>query len=117
MVNGVSSVGPTVLPNLFRPRGVSGRMAVPVRPLDSMYARFSHIVGVPVRADSGTVSVMRAKVLDSMLERIGGGIRISEGSTVPKDGGYSSIRAYTHQMTISTLSSLLEAGSTVNLLA
>ena len=71
MIDGVTNVRPpAVLPNLLGPRGVSGRLAVPVNPVNSVYAHFDHVVGVPTSGGSA-VSVMKMKMLDSLMERLG----------------------------------------------
>ena len=68
MVDNVAATVATVPPNMFRPSGVSGRLAIPVNPLNALYARFDHVVGVPAKAGA-TVSVLKLKILDDMLDR------------------------------------------------
>ena len=53
-----------------------GKTAVPVKPLQSVYAQFKHITGVPSRAEGGTVPLNKLWHLDKLIDRL---VRIRNG--------------------------------------
>jgi hypothetical protein len=46
-----------------------GKTAVPVKPLQSVYARFKHLVGVPAYGTSGHVPFSKLRNLDNLIDR------------------------------------------------
>jgi len=68
MVQALTGVNPTILPNIMSIRGLSGRISVPVRRLSTPYAQFKHIKGVPVSA--GGLPVFKLKILDGLIEQL-----------------------------------------------
>lgn len=68
VIQGITGVRPGVIPNVIRARGTTGRLFVPVHPLNTIYARFKHIRAVP--AAEGGVSVFRLRILDNLIDRL-----------------------------------------------
>ena len=58
-----------------------GRRTVPVRPMQSVYAIFKHVIGVPSRSPGSQVPLGKLRVLDNLIDRL---IRIrgQKGETV-----------------------------------
>ena len=67
MVDQIPVPGPSLTSALTRPKGVSGKISVPVRPLTAVYARFRHIVGVPTRNSATQVPIMKLRILDNLI--------------------------------------------------
>ena len=70
MIEGINAVKSTITPNINHILR-SGRTFVPVRPLNSVYARFKHFIGVPSRDSASQVPVTKIRILDNLIERIG----------------------------------------------
>jgi hypothetical protein len=47
-----------------------GRMSVPVRPAQTVYAQYKHISGVPAAPDQTAVPLSRIRILDSLIENL-----------------------------------------------
>lgn len=47
-----------------------GKTAVPVKPMQSVYAHFKHIIGVPSRNEGATVPFTKLRYLDNLIERL-----------------------------------------------
>ncbi len=69
MVGKLSSAMPTITPNPIHFNRL-GKMAVPVKPLQSVYARFKHLVGVPVYGSKGHIPFSKLRNLDNMIDRL-----------------------------------------------
>ena len=67
MVSSIPAVGPSLTSALTGPKGVSGKISVPVRPLTAASARFRHIVGVPTRDAAAQIPIMKLRVLDNLI--------------------------------------------------
>ncbi len=67
MVDSMPAIGPSLTSVLTHPKGVSGTISVPVRPLTAAYAPFRHIVGVPTRNSATQVPIMKLRVLDNLI--------------------------------------------------
>ena len=68
MIQSVSGIRPGVIPNIIRVRGTFGRLLVPIRPINTIYARFKHIRGVP--AAEGGVPVFKLRILDNLIDKL-----------------------------------------------
>lgn len=58
------------VPKLISARFSSGRVSMPVRPSQYMYARFKHVNGVPSPAESGGLSIAKLKSIDVLIDRL-----------------------------------------------
>ncbi len=54
--------------HITRLSGMGGRMAVPVRPSQTVYAQYKHISGRPASAGQNTVPLSRIQLLNSLIE-------------------------------------------------
>lgn len=68
MIQGVSSLRPVVIPNIAELKSASSRIAVPVKPTFTPYARFKHIIGVPHDGEGG-ISVYKLLILDNLIDQ------------------------------------------------
>ena len=69
MIQNVSSVNPSFFLNIIRIQNMQdGRITVPVKPAQAVYARFKHILGVPAR--DGGAPMFRLRVLDNLIDRL-----------------------------------------------
>ena len=69
MIRGITSVQTFLNPSVMTANRV-GRRTVPVRPLQSVYASFKHVVGVPSRAPGSQVPLGKLRVLDNLIDRL-----------------------------------------------
>ncbi len=53
--------------NIIRAQAAMGRISIPVR--GNLYTRFEHVLGVPAADQQQGLSLMRLKMIDSMLDR------------------------------------------------
>ena len=68
MIQSVSGIRPGVIPNIIRVSRTRGRLLVPVRPINTIYACFKHIKGVP--ASEGGVPVFKLRILDNLIDKL-----------------------------------------------
>ena len=68
-----SGFSSSVFPRLASVPRAGDRLAAPVRPIDSVYANFRHVRGVP--SPEGGVSVFQLRMLDRLIDRL-----LAEGS-------------------------------------
>ncbi len=47
-----------------------GKTTVPVRPMQSVYAQFKHIIGIPARDADATVPFTKLRYLDILIDRL-----------------------------------------------
>jgi hypothetical protein len=71
MVSGISST-PIIVPNLIRLQRGMGKLSFPVRPNQSLFARFKHITAIPSLTGDGGVSVYKLQMLDNLIEKLVG---------------------------------------------
>lgn len=67
-VERLSDLSSTVFPRLISVPRAGDRLAAPVRPIDSVYANFRHVRGVP--SPDGGVSVFQLRMLDRLIDRL-----------------------------------------------
>jgi len=78
MIAAVASPGPFL--NILRVRSLrGGELEVPVSAVQSAYARFEHLRGVP--SPEGGISLFKLRVLDKLIDRL-----LVEGRKVPEAG-------------------------------
>ena len=67
----VESISPRsfLTPNLLHASRL-GKTSVPVRPIQSVYAQFKHIVGVPSRGQGATIPFSKLRHLDNLIDRL-----------------------------------------------
>ncbi len=58
-----------IIPNLWHSSRM-GKTTVPVKPMQSVYAHFKHIIGVPSRDEGATVPFTKLRYLDNLIERL-----------------------------------------------
>ena len=58
-----------ITPNLWHSSRM-GKTTVPVKPMQSVYAHFKHIIGVPSRDEGATVPFTKLRYLDNLIERL-----------------------------------------------
>jgi len=76
MIAAVSSPGPFL--NILRVRSLrGGELEVPVSPVQSAYAHFEHLRGVP--SAEGGISLFKLRVLDKLIDRL-----LADGQSVPE---------------------------------
>jgi len=76
MIAAVASPGPFL--NILRVQNLrGGDLEVPVSPVQSAYARFEHLRGVP--CPEGGISLFKLRVLDKLIDRL-----LAEGQSVPE---------------------------------
>jgi hypothetical protein len=74
MVQSVSAAKPGFFLNVIRIQNTrDGRITVPVKPANVVYARFKHVLGVP--AQDGGTPLFKLRVLDNLIDRL---LRYSE---------------------------------------
>ncbi len=71
MTSAISSV-PVVIPNFVSLKYGSGKLSYPVRPDQVVVAQFKHIVTFPASDGVGSASVMKLRILDNLIEQLGG---------------------------------------------
>jgi hypothetical protein len=47
-----------------------GKIAIPLKPSQSMYARFRHIAAIPATSGDTEVPVYKLRILDNLIERL-----------------------------------------------
>jgi hypothetical protein len=73
-IDNVSAANPGFFLDIVRIQNSKGdRVAVPVDPANTVYARFKHVLGVPSR--NGGTPLFRLQVLDNLIDRL---LRYSE---------------------------------------
>jgi len=81
MIAAVASPGPFL--NILRVRSLrGGELEVPVSPVQSAYARFEHLRGVP--SPEGGISLFKLRVLDKLIDRLLADREPAEGQRVPE---------------------------------
>ncbi len=65
----VSAATSFITPNLWHSSRM-GKTTVPVKPMQSVYAHFKHIIGVPSRDEGATVPFTKLRYLDNLIERL-----------------------------------------------
>ena len=82
MIAAVASPGPFL--NILRVQNLrGGELEVPVSPVQSAYARFEHLRGVP--SPEGGVSLFKLRVLDKLIDRLlAEGQRVLEAVRLPR---------------------------------
>ncbi|MBN2440360.1 MAG: hypothetical protein JXJ04_03415 [Spirochaetales bacterium] len=70
MIQNISSIGPIIAPNVFHLRPGSGKISVPIKPSQSLNARFKHITALPVNTAEGSVPIYKLQMLDNLIERL-----------------------------------------------
>lgn len=58
------------MPKLVSARFSPGRVTVPVRPNQYLYARFKNVAGVPAGKPEGGLSISKLQSLDALIERL-----------------------------------------------
>jgi hypothetical protein len=85
VIQGVSAAQPGFTINLIRAQnlqGLQGRVSVPVRAAQAIYARFEHLQAVP--AAEGGQSIFKLRVLDVLIDSL---LRSGERlAPLPEDG-------------------------------
>ena len=81
MIRGVASLQTFLNPSVMAASRV-GRRTVPVRPLQSVYASFKHVVGVPSRSPGSQVPLNKLRVLDNLIDRLIA-VRGEQGEIIP----------------------------------
>jgi hypothetical protein len=69
MVGSVVSTRPFITPNLWHASRL-GKTTVPVRPIQSVYAQFKHIIGVPARDENSYIPFSKLRYLDNLIDRL-----------------------------------------------
>ncbi len=68
---GSYSASPAVsVPKLVQARFSSGRVTMPVRSSQYLYARFKNVAGVPAPGGSGGFSISRLRSIDVLIDRL-----------------------------------------------
>ena len=65
----VNATKPIITPNLWHASRM-GKTTVPVRPMQSVYAQFKHIMGIPSRDADATVPFIKLRYLDILIDRL-----------------------------------------------
>ncbi|MBN2534568.1 MAG: hypothetical protein JXB88_16915 [Spirochaetales bacterium] len=78
MIQGISSVQPVIIPNIIRLKHGTGKITVPLKPSQSIYARFKHITAIPARMNGEGVPVYKLRMLDNLIERLIGQTNMAE---------------------------------------
>jgi hypothetical protein len=74
----VNATKSLITPNLWHASRL-GKTTVPVRPMQSVYAQFKHIIGVPARNADTAVPFTKLKYLDNLIDRL---VRLHSGRSV-----------------------------------
>ena len=124
MIHGIASVQTFLNPSVMSASRV-GRRSVPVRPMQSVYASFKHVVGVPSRSPGSQVPLGKLRVLDNLIDRLinvrgqkGEAIRVTNENVDPlidqfKGELHTAVRASTPLFT----GLYPETGTVLNMLA
>ena len=72
MISNVSSIRSMIVPNLLRLRGGTGKISVPIRPYQSIYANFKHITTIPTKNEESGIPVFKLRILDNLIEKLVG---------------------------------------------
>ena len=76
-----AGIHPTIHPSqLVRARFSSGKISIPVKPSQAIYARFKHVSGTPAYRGGG-VSLNKLRGLDILIDRL---ISVKESSSSPE---------------------------------
>ncbi len=73
--------------SVLKVKGNLGRIQMPVKKSQFLYARFKHIVGVPSGTAEGGMSISRLRALDHLIDRLStikGTSTITKKMTVPR---------------------------------
>ena len=70
MIQSISSTRPIIIPNVIRLKRGMGKIAVPLKPNQSIHARFKHITAIPTKMDTNGVPVYKLRILDNLIERL-----------------------------------------------
>ena len=70
MIQSISSVRSVIVPNIIRLKHGRGKITVPLKPSQSVYARFKHITAIPAKINSEGIPVYKLRILDNLIERL-----------------------------------------------
>ena len=105
MIEGITAVRPGIIPNLFALRGMPGKVAAPVRPINAVYTQFEHVKGIP--SENGGVPFFKLRILDNLIDRL-----LSYGRKEPESGELKRVNGDTIDTLIGGLQARLRTAVT-----